>query len=224
MGVLNLADRHDGRSFDGDDLNVAIQLSELLGTAISTSLLVSEMRSLADTDGLTRLANHRVFRENLDRELKRFERYGGTFSLLMIDIDRFKRFNDEHGHLAGDAVLREVSRCIRLALREGVDLPARYGGEEFAVILPETGATGAMTVAERLRAAVERASVRVAERDLCVTVSIGVAEYARAHTASEFIDAADKSLYLAKRSGRNQVCYWDIEAQAPRLVPVTGRR
>lgn len=223
MGVLNLADRTDGRSFDRDDLNVAIQLSELLGTAVSTSLLVSEMRSLADTDGLTRLANHRVFRESLDRELKRHERYSASFSLLMLDIDHFKRFNDQYGHLAGDHVLRQVSRAILQTVREGVDLAARYGGEEFAVILPETGLTGALAAAERLRVAVEATESVFNERKLNVTVSAGAAEYFKGCTASEFIDAADKALYLAKRSGRNQICYWDRESGQPRLAPLSGQ-
>jgi diguanylate cyclase (GGDEF)-like protein len=212
MGVLNLADKVDGKTFSGDDLSVAVQLSELLGTAVSTSLLVAEMRSLAETDGLTRLANHRVFRECLDREVKRFGRYEGAFSLLMADIDHFKRFNDEHGHLAGDQVLREVSRTLRAALREGVDLAARYGGEEFAVILPETGLSGALAVAERLRSSVEAGSAAFEGEDLRVTVSAGVAECAAKLTASELIDAADKALYKAKRSGRNRVAYWDPEA------------
>ncbi len=222
MGVLNLADRADGESFDRDDLSVAIQLSELLGTAISTSLLVNEMRSLAETDGLTRLSNHRVFREALDREVKRNERYGSCFSLAMLDIDHFKRFNDEHGHLAGDHVLQQVSRVVRHTVREGVDLPARYGGEEFGVILPETGLTGAIAVGERLRDAVETAETGFHGESLNVTISVGVAEYNKGMTASEFIDAADKALYQAKRCGRNQVFYWDSKGKEPRLAPFVG--
>jgi diguanylate cyclase (GGDEF)-like protein len=223
MGVLNLADRTDGRNFDRDDFNVAVQLSELLGTAISTSRLVSEMKSLAETDALTRMSNHRVFREALEREIGRFERYGGPLSLVMLDIDNFKRVNDEHGHLVGDKVLREVSICIRRTVRESVDIPARYGGEEFAVILPSTGLTGTLTVCERLRSAVENTVVSVDGKELSVTVSIGAAEYRAGITASEFIDEADKAMYLAKRSGKNQVCYWDDEAGAPRLAPLTGQ-
>ena len=209
MGVLNMADKVDCGTFSGEDLSVAVQLSELLGTAISTSMLVSEMRSLAETDGLTRLANHRVFRESLDREIKRFTRYEAPFSLLMADIDHFKQFNDRHGHLAGDQVLREVSHTVRGALREGVDLAARYGGEEFAVILPETGLPGALAVAERLRSGVEKSSSAFEGEDLRVTVSVGVAECATRLTASELIDAADKALYKAKHSGRNRVARWD---------------
>ena len=223
MGVVNLADRVDGRNFDRDDLNVAVQLSELLGTAISTSLLVSEMRSLAETDGLTRLANHRVFRESLDREIKRCERYGSGFSLLMLDIDHFKNFNDQHGHLAGDQVLRQVSRAIRQTVRDGVDLPARYGGEEFAVILPETALEGAAAAAERLRAAIAGTDTVFDGKSLNVTVSAGAAEYRKGRTASELIDAADKALYLAKHSGRNQVCCWDDESRQPRPAPAGGK-
>jgi len=219
MGVLNLADRADGLSFDRDDLNVAVQLSELIGTAVSTSILVNEMRSLAETDGLTRLANHRVFRESLDRELKRAGRYGGEFSLIMMDIDHFKAFNDDHGHLAGDYVLRTVSRAIRRTVREGVDLAARYGGEEFAVILPETAQAGALVAAERLRRAVAEAQAEFDGKRFQVAASLGVAQYREGMTASEFIDAADKAMYLAKRNGRNRVCFFDLEAREPRAAP-----
>ena len=219
MGVLNLADRSDGASFDRDDLNVAIQLSELIGTAVSTSILVNEMRSLAETDGLTRLANHRVFRESLDREIKRGARYGGEFSLVMLDIDRFKLFNDDHGHLTGDHVLRTVSRAIRHTVREGVDLAARYGGEEFAVILPETALDGALIAAERLRRAIAEAESELEGKRFRVTASLGAAEYRAGMSASEFIDAADKAMYLAKKTGRNRVCYFDAAAGAPREAP-----
>jgi diguanylate cyclase (GGDEF)-like protein len=222
MGVLNLADRSDGQSFDRDDLNVAIQLSELIGTAISTSVLVNEMRSLADTDGLTRLANHRVFRESLDREIKRAGRYGSNFALIMLDIDHFKGFNDEHGHLAGDCVLRQVSRTIRRTIREGVDLAARYGGEEFTVILPETALDGALVVAERLRQAIAEAEAEFEGRRFQVSASLGAAEYRKDMTASDFIDAADKAMYLAKKGGRNRVCCFDADARAPRPADSAG--
>jgi diguanylate cyclase (GGDEF)-like protein len=222
MGVLNLADRSDGQSFDRDDLNVAIQLSELIGTAVSTSVLVNEMRSLADTDGLTRLANHRVFRESLDREIKRAGRYGACFSLIMLDIDRFKNFNDEHGHLAGDCVLRQVSRTIRRTIREGVDLAARYGGEEFTVILPETTLEGALVVGERLRQGIAEAEAEFEGRRFQVSASLGVAEYRKDMTASDFIDAADKAMYLAKKNGRNRVCRFDADLRAPRPADPAG--
>jgi diguanylate cyclase (GGDEF)-like protein len=218
MGVLNLADRADGKSFDRDDLNVAIQLSELLGTAISTSLLVSEMRSLAETDGLTRLANHRVFREALAREVKRYERYHACFSLLMADIDHFKQFNDQRGHLAGDRVLQQVGKVIRHTVREGVDLAARYGGEEFAVILPETGLAGAIAAGERLRSALEGAAD--GDSGPGITVSVGVAEYREGMTATQCIEVTDRALYGAKHGGRNLVYYWDSHEQEPRRAPL----
>lgn len=218
MGVLNLADRSDGQSFDRDDLNVAIQLSELIGTAISTSVLVSEMRSLADTDGLTRLANHRVFREALDREVRRAGRYEAPFSLLMADIDNFKSFNDEHGHLTGDHVLRQVSRTVRHCIREGVDLPARYGGEEFAIVLPETAEAGALVAAERLRRSVEGSDSEFEGKKFHVTLSVGACEFHRGMSASSLIDSADRALYLAKRSGRNRVCLFDHASGQPRQI------
>ncbi len=216
MGVLCLAERLDGQHFDADDFNICIQLSELLGTAINNSLLLRALRELADTDGLTKLPNHRVFREMLVREIVRFKRYGTHFSMVMLDIDHFKRFNDDHGHLVGDKVLREVAAVLQKALRDNLDMPARYGGEEFAIVLPETRLSGAMIVAERLRRFVENKELIHEEQSFSLTVSLGVDEFRSGCEARDLIDNADKALYLAKHSGRNQVCFWDAEVGKPR--------
>jgi len=178
------------------------------------------MRSLAETDGLTRLANHRVFRESLDREVRRAVRYESAFSLLMADIDNFKNFNDEHGHLTGDHVLRQVSRVMRRSIRDGVDLAARYGGEEFAIILPETAEAGALVVADRLRRSVEESDSDFEGKKFHVTVSVGACEFRKGMTASSIIDSADRALYLAKRSGRNRLCFFDHASGAPRPAEV----
>jgi diguanylate cyclase (GGDEF)-like protein len=209
IGVLSIADRAEGAPYDRDDLNVAVQLAELISTAISTCLLVAEMRTLAETDGLTRLYNHRVFREMLDREITRSRRYAKALSLIVADVDHFKRFNDRHGHLAGDFVLRETARALRATIRSGIDAAARYGGEEFAVILPETALAGAAAAAERLRRAVEEDETYFEGKTFRITISAGVAEYRSGLTASEFIDRADRALYRSKRTGRNRVCVCD---------------
>ena len=126
-------------------------------TSIANAKLHAEIEKLATTDGLTGLFNHRVFQEKLSEELKKLSRYSEPSSLLLADIDFFKKINDTYGHPAGDFVLKEVSKIIREAIRD-IDMPARYGGEEFAAILPRTDSKGAMNIAERLRKAVMDAS------------------------------------------------------------------
>jgi diguanylate cyclase (GGDEF)-like protein len=203
IGVLNLADKGDRSPFSEDDQAVAVQIAELMGAALSTCQLVTEMRTLAETDGLTRLFNHRMFREALDREISRYRRYGSTFSIVMADIDEFKQFNDRHGHLAGDYALRETARMLRKTLRDGIDIAARYGGEEFAVILPETDLAGAAAAAGRLRESIERQRIEYHEALLKVTISLGAAECGPKDTATMLIERADQALYAAKQAGRN---------------------
>ena len=209
MGVLNLADKLDGGPFAQYDLDVAAQMAELIGTSVSNCQLISEMRSLADTDGLTRLYNHRYFHEQLDREMTRTLRYGRPFCLVLADVDHFKRFNDTHGHLAGDFVLRETSRLLRRSIRANIDVAARYGGEEFAVILPETNLAGGAAAAEKIRREIASQQVRLDEKALRITVSLGVAENAGKFTNSELINRADMALYKAKESGRDRVCLYE---------------
>lgn len=133
------------------DTEMATMLSEMVATSISTAQLIEKMSRLAETDGLTGVNNHRFFQQELDRAVATARRYGHPLSLAMIDIDYFKGFNDTYGHQAGDAVLREVARMIRQAVREKVDFVARYGGEEFAIIMPSTPEDGAQICLERLR-------------------------------------------------------------------------
>jgi len=165
-----------------------------------------QLRLLATHDGLTGLYNHRMLYANLDEEVARAGRYAHPVSLLMLDIDWFKRVNDEYGHVAGDSVLRELARRV---MNEGriVDSVYRYGGEEIAVLLPETGASLAEAVAERMRVAVAgKPFVLDNGHEITVTVSIGVAEFpAHVTTADELVVASDEALYSAKNNGRNQV-------------------
>ncbi len=182
-------------------------LSTLLGNAsvaITRAQLYQQMETLATTDGLTQLNNHRTFQECLAKEVERSRRYRRPLSLLLMDIDHFKNFNDTYGHPVGDLVLKEISTCIRQSIRVN-DIAARYGGEEFAVIIPETGPEGAMVIAERIRRTVEAHSVVSKDNRLHVTISLGCAVMPLVATAQQpLIDAADKALYFSKEHGRNQ--------------------
>ena len=164
-------------------------------------------KELSRTDGLTQLYNHKFFHQLLTTEVSRAARYGGEVSLLMIDVDFFKVYNDNNGHPMGDAALQKVAWILSETSRD-VDSVARYGGEEFAVILPETPKRGAMELAERLRARIEEADF--ANTDVMpqqnFTISIGVASYPEdAEVKSELVEKADQALYKAKTSGRNSV-------------------
>lgn len=167
-----------------------------------------QLSVMAATDGLTQLANRRQFDATLDQEWRRSIRNGTSISLLLLDADFFKSYNDTYGHLGGDEVLRSIASCVQLNVRRPADLGARYGGEEFAVILSETDAAGAWSIAERIRSAVAALEIphtgSLAER---VTVSIGVATaYPQVgQPATALVQEADEALYEAKRNGRNRV-------------------
>lgn len=190
--------------------------------------LEDRLVALARTDGLTGLANRRSFDEALAVEWRRAKREGTPLSLLLVDIDRFKLFNDHYGHLAGDACLRDVAGVISAAVRRPADLVARYGGEEMVVLLPNTHADGAQAVAEQVRAAVEAAGLaHAANQPLgLVTISIGVATVVpvpvpEASIAPEaLVAAADEALYRSKRGGRNCVSAATSVPPAPQPPPV----
>jgi diguanylate cyclase (GGDEF)-like protein len=165
----------------------------------------ARLERLAVTDGLTGVFNHRRFQEAMQAELLRAERHRRPVSVLMVDVDYFKKVNDAMGHPAGDELLRRLAQVLGADLRQ-TDLIARYGGEEFAVILPETTKSEAMQVAERMRAAVEERINEGATWPTRVTVSIGVATYPDDGKSGELIvSAADQAMYVAKRQGRNRV-------------------
>ncbi|MDP2181545.1 MAG: sensor domain-containing diguanylate cyclase [Actinomycetota bacterium] len=175
--------------------------------SLQNALLHGELERLSVTDRLTELYNHGYFQQRLEEELGRANRFGHRLSLIMLDIDDFKDFNDTFGHPRGDKVLQAVSAMIKLNLRE-IDVAARYGGEEFVVVLPETDAEGALLVAQRIRDS-------VAEYDFIggddippvrKTVSIGIATYpAHATSQARLIEAADRAMYAAKRNGKDRV-------------------
>ena len=157
-------------------------------------------------DGLTGISNKRYFQEALRRELTRTQRHGRPLSLAIFDIDHFKKINDSFGHLAGDAVLRELAGRIKGTIR-GDEVFARYGGEEFALLIPESSVDQAVKFAERIRALVSATTFETEGRRIPVTISVGVAHTAGepAITPEELVGRADRKLYEAKRAGRNRV-------------------
>lgn len=164
------------------------------------------LQDLARSDELTGLANRRVLRERLEQELDRFQRYGRPVALVLCDVDHFKQVNDRFGHPVGDRVLQAVAQRALEATRK-VDLVARYGGEEIVMVMPETHAAGALTVAERMRKAVAQTSVQADAAEVRVTISCGVAATYDGWVpdADELVRAADAALYRAKAEGRNRV-------------------
>lgn len=161
---------------------------------------------LATTDGLTELYNHRYFQEQMRMQVEQSKRYKGNFSLIIIDIDYFKRFNDTFGHQSGDAVLRQVAFTLKKNVR-ATDIVCRYGGEEMSIILPNTGKEEAFATAEKIcKRVAEKRFKLSAEKESNVTISLGVATFPfDGEDASSIIDTADKRLYNAKHNGRNQV-------------------
>jgi diguanylate cyclase (GGDEF)-like protein len=189
---------------DEDTEQVLAALLSTAAASLESAHLHSAARELADLDGLTSLPNRRRFEIDVDTEWERCRRYGRPLSLVMMDLDHFKRLNDEHGHLLGDQVLRDVATALPGALRS-TDTAYRYGGEEIVVLLRETGLEDAARVAERLRE--EVAAIVVPEREgLAVTTSAGVAtRHASMSHYTELVALADRALYDAKRLGRNRV-------------------
>lgn len=203
-GVFSV-ESNEPNQFTNDTMQIFNTLMENASVAFTRAVLYQRMERLATTDGLTGLNNHRHFQEILSKELERAKRYKHPLSLLLMDIDHFKSFNDTYGHPVGDLVLKEIALCIQKSIRIN-DIPARYGGEEFTVIIPETTQANAMIIAERVRATIEKHVIHSLEKQLRVTVSIGCATYpTQASSQQELIDLADKALYYSKEHGRNQV-------------------
>jgi two-component system cell cycle response regulator len=167
--------------------------------------MMEKLQKLAITDGLTKLYNSRSFYTQLELEVDRFNRYKHPLALLLLDIDNFKEYNDNYGHLEGDKVLVRFSQIIKSCLRAN-DSAYRYGGEEFTVILPETNGDEAKTVAQRIRASLEAEKYKpVPGKVARITISIGVTQCYPKEELSTFIRRADKAMYLSKENGRNRV-------------------
>ena len=179
----------------------------VLNIRIQKAIEHEQTRRLAYTDGLTSLANYRSFHTRLQREIERADRYSRPLSLIMLDIDYFKTYNDTHGHPQGDAILAQVARLLQQTSRSS-DVVARYGGEEFALILPETDQPSAVALGDRLRKEIEQFRFPGEERlpSKILTISVGIATHNRYGSKETLIAAADAELYRAKREGRNRVC------------------
>ncbi|MDD5565798.1 MAG: GGDEF domain-containing protein [Candidatus Omnitrophica bacterium] len=181
-------------------------LSQQFLLAIKRAILYQKVNELAITDGLTQVLSRRYWFERFSEELERSKKLGHTLSCLMIDIDHFKEYNDQYGHLVGDSILKEVSRTIKENIRE-IDIMGRYGGEEFCVVLTETEKEDAGFVANRILQAVQQRKIVAYDETFTITISIGIAMFpGNAQECNVLIDKADKALYEAKRSGRNKVC------------------
>jgi diguanylate cyclase (GGDEF)-like protein len=205
MGVMTVA--RQGEQFSHAERDVFLYLVGQVSSSIENIALHELVSEQAVTDELTGLSNNRRFRELMSKEAARAQRFGHELSLIMLDLDDFKRVNDTYGHLQGDEVLRTIGEVLSSESR-GVDEPARYGGEEFAVALPETGLAGAMELAERIRARIESEAIPRIEGSgtLRITASVGAASIPEsADSARTLIAAADAALYEAKRSGKNRV-------------------
>ncbi len=185
-------------------------LAHQFALALRRVKLYQEIERIAITDSLTELHTRRYIMERLREELRRSKVRKIKMSFLMIDVDFFKKFNDEHGHLTGDQVLRELGEIVRNNIRE-IDIAGRYGGEEFCVVLPDTDRVGAHYAAERIRQATEEAIIKAYDTTTKSTVSVGTATFPDDGTKiNELIDKADWALYRAKKHGRNRICSFGV--------------
>jgi diguanylate cyclase (GGDEF)-like protein len=189
----------------GDQIQIGRSILKFLGGGHIESAYHEEIYRLMTTDGLTQLMNRRAFEEALSRELARATRHDRPLAIALMDIDRFKGVNDGYGHLAGDAILRQLGALLRANLRRN-DLAGRLGGEEFGIILPEVDGAGAVVAAEKVRRLVELHRFEFDSIRIPVTISMGVvARLPHDTEALELIRRADELLYAAKRGGRNCV-------------------
>jgi two-component system, cell cycle response regulator len=205
-GIIVLGERISQLPFSEAEKDYLMNIASLAGIAISNAHLYE----LATTDMMTRLKIHHFFQNSLLDEFERTKAINGRLSMMMIDIDNFKRFNDTYGHQCGDVVLKNVAQIIKENSRQ-IDIAARYGGEEMAVILTNTDIVAAEIVAERVRKNIESSKVSHDGNELSVTVSIGVAQFdvLRDKETRHLIERADKAMYKSKQSGRNRVSLAD---------------
>jgi len=186
-----------------------------IAIGLQKALLYEKVQRLSITDGLTKLYSYRYFRQRLDEELVLAKRYSSVLSLLMLDIDHFKKYNDTFGHLAGDQVLQDVARIIR-ECAEASHLVARYGGEEMVLLAPETDRERAAALAEKVRKSIEEKVFETGKVSSGVTVSIGLAVCPRdARAALDLVSRADQALYAAKAEGRNRVVLYEAGMASP---------
>jgi diguanylate cyclase (GGDEF)-like protein len=212
LGVLNLY-RRDINAFDSVEIELFNKISEQLAFTLKNILLFEHTKELSITDELTGIYNRRYFNQRFERELQRSKRYHHSLSVLMLDIDHFKLYNDVNGHIKGDEVLKKVALILESNLRKA-DILARFGGEEFVILLPEISKSQARKVADKLRQKIEKASFENEESlpEGKITVSIGLAVYSEdSKEPQKLIQYADKALYTAKTRGRNCVVWHGMD-------------
>ena len=203
IGILALSKKQSGGSYSADDMDLLVTVASEAGVVMENAQLYAKARERAHTDELTGLFNHRYFHERLDEEISRCSRFGDIFSLVFLDMDLFKAYNDIYGHLAGDDMLKQIGHYIKSSIR-GIDMAFRYGGDEFTVILPQASLEDSCKVAERIR---KRIEVEMDSRGAPLTCSLGIASWPTDGVMrEEIIQAADASLYYAKQTGRNRIC------------------
>jgi diguanylate cyclase (GGDEF)-like protein len=211
IGVLNLTDKTTGGVFDEEDLQLAQAFASRAAVVLERRELSEQMdrlKKLSITDHLTGLLNRRYLHDRLEEELARSQRFNRQLSVLMVDLDGFKQYNDTFGHLAGDRILEAIAVVIMNSVRS-IDIVARYGGDEFTIILPETGISMAILIGERLRSDIAQTALPVTPQgtsEHTITASIGIACFPEHDTtANSLIDAADTALYRAKTAGKNRI-------------------
>jgi diguanylate cyclase (GGDEF)-like protein len=212
IGTLTLVARAEKR-FNNDIREMLAVIANQVAISLQNGFLYKKMETMATTDGLTGLTNHRSFQSRFEDLLQRAQRHGHKVALLICDVDHFKKVNDNFGHPMGDEVLRRVARVLQEVPRK-IDIPCRYGGEEFAVLLDNVDVAQAKAVAERIRIEISKVVVDTDKGPLSVTESIGVAAFPDdGRDRATLIERADIALYHAKHAGRNRVVTW-AEAQA----------
>ncbi len=207
-GLIIADNLYTQKPITSEDLKIFMMLANQAGLAIENSQLYEMVREKSHTDSITGLWNHGFFQDQLMEELSKAKEKNETLSLIILDIDNFKKFNDTHGHQNGDLVLKEVAVILKECCREN-DFACRYGGEEFAIILTQTKKETALTIAERIREKISKYSFSVLSSQPCsnITVSVGLAIFPDdAQAKEELITKADQAMYIAKFSGKNQTC------------------
>jgi two-component system, cell cycle response regulator len=205
IGTFTVAAQRPG-AFPNDRREMLGVIANQVATSMQNARMYEVVEEQATTDGLTGLVNHRTFQERFSAMLGRAERRNFAVSLLLTDIDHFKKVNDTYGHPTGDEVLRRVAAILRGSARK-IDITARYGGEEFAIVLPEIDEANCLPFAEKIRQIVERTEFKFENVRIPVTISMGIASVEGDVTDTQtIIKRADERLYEAKASGRNRVC------------------
>jgi len=205
VGVVYVGEQKSHK-FNKEDLNLLTTIANQAAFSITNAQLYEQTLNMAVTDGLTGLFTHRTFQEKLTEEVENARNFKSKISMVMVDTDHFKEYNDTYGHPDGDVLLKEICKLLQSYVRD-TDIVCRYGGDEFSLILSGAGKESAIKTAERIREAIQ---LRLNTREVKITASIGVASFPDdATNKKDLIAKADESLYKAKRGGRNMVCYPD---------------